>query len=163
MRRDRARGVTISAGGFKICLELLIRSEPALVIEVPYVFKGRTVGREQDEPEGSDWVPAAAARPARLPAEPATCRGRAADREPATSSRSRPRRGGGAPARRSGTRAPKSSASAICPKIAGLVVASLTMSPKRRGEVGRAHEEAALGAVDRVHHDVSSRPLPRSR
>ena len=30
MRRDRARGVTISAGGFKICLELLIRSEPTL-------------------------------------------------------------------------------------------------------------------------------------
>jgi len=44
MRRDRARGVTISAGGFKICLELLIRSEPALVIEVPYVFKARTAG-----------------------------------------------------------------------------------------------------------------------
>ena len=44
MRRERARGVTISAGGFKICLELLIRSEPKLVIEVPYVFVGRTVG-----------------------------------------------------------------------------------------------------------------------
>jgi dolichol-phosphate mannosyltransferase len=47
MRRDRARGVTISAGGFKICLELLIRSEPGLVIEVPYVFKGRTVGESK--------------------------------------------------------------------------------------------------------------------
>ena len=47
MRRDRARGVTISAGGFKICLELLIRSEPALVIEVPYVFTGRTVGESK--------------------------------------------------------------------------------------------------------------------
>jgi dolichol-phosphate mannosyltransferase len=47
MRRDRARGVTISAGGFKICLELLIRSEPRLVIEVPYVFKGRTVGQSK--------------------------------------------------------------------------------------------------------------------
>jgi dolichol-phosphate mannosyltransferase len=47
MRRDRARGVTISAGGFKICLELLIRSEPAVVIEVPYVFKGRTVGESK--------------------------------------------------------------------------------------------------------------------
>lgn len=47
MRRDRARGVTISAGGFKICLELLIRSEPSLVIEVPYVFKGRTVGESK--------------------------------------------------------------------------------------------------------------------
>jgi dolichol-phosphate mannosyltransferase len=47
MRRDLARGVTISAGGFKICLELLIRSAPALVIEVPYVFKGRTVGESK--------------------------------------------------------------------------------------------------------------------
>ena len=47
MRRDHARGVTISAGGFKICLEVLIRSEPALVIEVPYVFKGRTVGESK--------------------------------------------------------------------------------------------------------------------
>ena len=47
MRRDRARGVTISAGGFKICLELLIRSEPSLVIEVPYVFTGRTIGESK--------------------------------------------------------------------------------------------------------------------
>jgi dolichol-phosphate mannosyltransferase len=47
MHRDRARGVTISAGGFKICLELLIRSEPRLVIELPYVFKGRTVGESK--------------------------------------------------------------------------------------------------------------------
>jgi dolichol-phosphate mannosyltransferase len=47
MRRDLARGVTISAGGFKICLELLIRSQPALVIEVPYVFTGRTSGESK--------------------------------------------------------------------------------------------------------------------
>lgn len=47
MRREKARGVTISAGGFKICLELLIRSEPRLVVEVPYVFKGRTVGESK--------------------------------------------------------------------------------------------------------------------
>jgi dolichol-phosphate mannosyltransferase len=47
MKRDRARGVTISAGGFKICLELLIRSEPRLVIEVPYVFTGRTAGESK--------------------------------------------------------------------------------------------------------------------
>ena len=47
MRRERARGVTISAGGFKICLELLIRSEPRLVMEVPYVFTGRTVGESK--------------------------------------------------------------------------------------------------------------------
>jgi dolichol-phosphate mannosyltransferase len=47
MRRDRVRGVTISAGGFKICLELLIRTEPRLVIEVPYVFTGRTAGESK--------------------------------------------------------------------------------------------------------------------
>ena len=47
MRRDRASGVTISAGGFKICLELLIRSQPALVVEVPYVFTGRTAGESK--------------------------------------------------------------------------------------------------------------------
>ena len=47
IRRDLAEGVTISAGGFKICLELLIRSEPSLVVEVPYVFKGRTVGESK--------------------------------------------------------------------------------------------------------------------
>jgi dolichol-phosphate mannosyltransferase len=47
MRREHARGVTISAGGFKICLELLIRSAPHLVIEVPYVFKGRTAGESK--------------------------------------------------------------------------------------------------------------------
>ena len=47
IRRELARGVTISAGGFKICLELLIRSAPRLVIEVPYVFTGRTVGESK--------------------------------------------------------------------------------------------------------------------
>ena len=47
IRRDLARGVTISAGGFKICLELLIRSAPKLVVEVPYVFKGRTAGQSK--------------------------------------------------------------------------------------------------------------------
>jgi dolichol-phosphate mannosyltransferase len=47
IRRDVAQGVTISAGGFKICLELLIRSAPKLVIEVPYVFTGRTAGESK--------------------------------------------------------------------------------------------------------------------
>jgi dolichol-phosphate mannosyltransferase len=47
IRRDLARGVTISAGGFKICLELLIRAAPTLVIEVPYVFTGRTAGESK--------------------------------------------------------------------------------------------------------------------
>lgn len=47
IRRDLARGVTISAGGFKICLELLIRTAPTRVIEVPYVFTGRTAGESK--------------------------------------------------------------------------------------------------------------------
>jgi dolichol-phosphate mannosyltransferase len=47
IRRELARNVTISAGGFKICLELLIRSTPRLVIEVPYVFTGRTAGQSK--------------------------------------------------------------------------------------------------------------------
>jgi len=47
IRRALAEGVTISAGGFKICLELLIRSEPNLVVEVPYVFTGRTAGESK--------------------------------------------------------------------------------------------------------------------
>jgi dolichol-phosphate mannosyltransferase len=47
IRRELTRGVTISAGGFKICLELLIRTAPRLVIEVPYVFTGRTAGQSK--------------------------------------------------------------------------------------------------------------------
>lgn len=47
IRRERARGVRISAGGFKICLELLIRSQPRLILEVPYVFEGRTAGQSK--------------------------------------------------------------------------------------------------------------------
>jgi dolichol-phosphate mannosyltransferase len=47
IRRELARGVTISAGGFKICLELLIRSRPARVVEIPYVFVGRTAGESK--------------------------------------------------------------------------------------------------------------------
>ena len=47
IRRDLARGVRISAGGFKICLELLVRGRPSSVIEVPYVFQGRTAGESK--------------------------------------------------------------------------------------------------------------------
>ena len=47
IRRDLARGVSISAGGFKICLELLVRGRPATVVEVPYVFEGRTAGESK--------------------------------------------------------------------------------------------------------------------
>ena len=47
VRRALAREVRISAGGFKICLELLVRGRPSLVIEVPYVFVGRTAGESK--------------------------------------------------------------------------------------------------------------------
>jgi dolichol-phosphate mannosyltransferase len=47
IRRELARGVRISAGGFKICLELLIRSEARRVLEIPYVFEGRTAGESK--------------------------------------------------------------------------------------------------------------------
>lgn len=44
VRRDAVEGVTIAAGGFKICLELLMRGCIASVAEVPYTFVDRTVG-----------------------------------------------------------------------------------------------------------------------
>jgi dolichol-phosphate mannosyltransferase len=47
IRRELAQGVRISAGGFKICLELLVRSRPSLVIEVPYVFEDRAAGESK--------------------------------------------------------------------------------------------------------------------
>lgn len=47
IRRDLASDVRISAGGFKICLELLVRGRPASVLEVPYVFEGRTAGESK--------------------------------------------------------------------------------------------------------------------
>ena len=47
IRRELARDVRISAGGFKICLELLVRGRPRTVVEVPYVFAGRTAGESK--------------------------------------------------------------------------------------------------------------------
>lgn len=47
VRRELADGVRIESGGFKICLELLVRGRAASVVEVPYVFVGRTVGESK--------------------------------------------------------------------------------------------------------------------
>jgi dolichol-phosphate mannosyltransferase len=47
IRRQFAAGIRISAGGFKICLELLVRGRPALVIEVPYTFEDRAAGQSK--------------------------------------------------------------------------------------------------------------------
>jgi dolichol-phosphate mannosyltransferase len=39
--------VQIAAGGFKICLELLVRGRVASVVEVPYVFSDRAAGESK--------------------------------------------------------------------------------------------------------------------
>ena len=47
IRRDIIEGVRIQAGGFKILLELLMRSPVRTVAEVPYVFVDRTTGESK--------------------------------------------------------------------------------------------------------------------
>jgi len=47
IRRQIAEAVRIQAGGFKICLELLVRSDARTLVEVPYVFAGRSVGQSK--------------------------------------------------------------------------------------------------------------------
>ena len=66
IRRDLARGVRISAGGFRICLELLVRSRPAVVVEVPYRLRRTHCRREQDEPEGGNGLRAPVASAASI-------------------------------------------------------------------------------------------------
>lgn len=46
-RRWVADGVRIKAGGFKICLEILVRGQASRVVEVPYVFRERTAGESK--------------------------------------------------------------------------------------------------------------------
>ena len=45
IRRDIARGTTIKAGGFKICLELIVRSGATRLVEIPYRFDDRELRR----------------------------------------------------------------------------------------------------------------------
>jgi dolichol-phosphate mannosyltransferase len=47
VRRDAVHGIAISAAGFKICLELLMRSRIASVVEVPYEFADRAAGQSK--------------------------------------------------------------------------------------------------------------------
>ena len=68
IRRDLARTVRISAGGFKICLELLVRGRPASVVEVPYIFSDRAAGESKMNTQGGARLPHAAARPVAVPA-----------------------------------------------------------------------------------------------
>lgn len=44
IKRDLARQTTIKAGGFKICLELIVRSGAKHLVEVPYRFDDRELG-----------------------------------------------------------------------------------------------------------------------
>jgi dolichol-phosphate mannosyltransferase len=47
IRREIARNTTIKAGGFKICLELIVRSGATHLIEVPYRFDDREQGESK--------------------------------------------------------------------------------------------------------------------
>jgi dolichol-phosphate mannosyltransferase len=47
VKKAAIEGVKISAAGFKICLELLMRSRIASVAEVPYVFADRAAGESK--------------------------------------------------------------------------------------------------------------------
>jgi len=47
IRRDIASRVAIQAGGFKICLELLVRAWPERLVEIPYRFDDREQGESK--------------------------------------------------------------------------------------------------------------------
>ena len=47
IRREIARKVSIKAGGFKICLELIVRGWPTRLVELPYRFDDRELGESK--------------------------------------------------------------------------------------------------------------------
>jgi dolichol-phosphate mannosyltransferase len=47
IRRDLATGVAIKAGGFKICIELVVRARPRKIVEIPYRFDDRELGESK--------------------------------------------------------------------------------------------------------------------
>ena len=47
IRRSVATGVSIQAGGFKICLELVMRAWPVRLVEIPYRFEDREAGESK--------------------------------------------------------------------------------------------------------------------
>ncbi len=47
IRSEIARSVTIKAGGFKICLELIVRGWPTRLVELPYQFDDRELGESK--------------------------------------------------------------------------------------------------------------------
>ena len=47
IRRSITQEVTIKAGGFKICLELIVRGWPTRLVEIPYQFDDRELGESK--------------------------------------------------------------------------------------------------------------------
>jgi dolichol-phosphate mannosyltransferase len=47
IHRTIAQSVTIKAGGFKICLELIVRGWPTKLVEIPYQFDDRELGESK--------------------------------------------------------------------------------------------------------------------
>ncbi len=47
IKQDIARNVKIQAGGFKICLELIVRGWPTKLVELPYQFDDRELGESK--------------------------------------------------------------------------------------------------------------------
>jgi len=47
IRREIAERVSIKAGGFKICLELIVRGWPTRLVELPYRFDDRELGESK--------------------------------------------------------------------------------------------------------------------
>lgn len=47
IHREIARSVSIKAGGFKICLELIVRAWPTRLVELPYRFDDREQGESK--------------------------------------------------------------------------------------------------------------------
>jgi len=47
IRREAVQDVEIAAGGFKICLELLVRGRVRSIVEVPYTFVDRAAGESK--------------------------------------------------------------------------------------------------------------------
>ncbi|HEX5069366.1 MAG TPA: polyprenol monophosphomannose synthase [Vicinamibacterales bacterium] len=47
IRHSIAKQVTIKAGGFKICLELIVRGWPRKLVELPYTFEDRELGESK--------------------------------------------------------------------------------------------------------------------
>jgi dolichol-phosphate mannosyltransferase len=47
IHREVIRGLSIKAGGFKICLEIVVRAWPHRLVEVPYQFDDRELGESK--------------------------------------------------------------------------------------------------------------------